>query len=42
MDEEACCLRLPTDCDRLVHAHDDRAFFQVSPDELSVIDIHSL
>jgi hypothetical protein len=26
----------------VVHAHDDRAFFPASPDELPVIDIHSL
>jgi hypothetical protein len=26
----------------LVQAHDDRAIFQASPDELPVIDIHSL
>jgi hypothetical protein len=32
----------PTDWDELVQAHDDRAFFQALPDELPVIDIHSL
>ncbi len=32
----------PTDWGELVHAHDDRAIFQASPDELPVIDIHSL
>jgi len=33
--------RRPTGHD-LVQAHDDRAIFQASPDELRVIDIHSL
>ncbi len=32
----------PTDWGELVQAHDDRAIFQASPDELPVIDIHSL
>jgi hypothetical protein len=33
---------LPIDWGALVHAHDDRAILQVSPDELPAIDIHSL
>ncbi len=32
----------PTEWGELVQAHDDRAFFQASPDELPAIDIHSL
>ena len=32
----------PTDCGELVQAHDDSEAVQVSPDELQVIDIHSL
>jgi hypothetical protein len=32
----------PTDWEELAQVHDDRAFFQASPDELPVIDIHSL
>jgi len=32
----------PTDWGELVQAHDDRDVFQASPDELPVIDIHSL
>ena len=32
----------PTDWGELVQAHDDRAIFQASPDELPDIDIHSL
>ena len=32
----------PTDWGQLVQAHDDREAVQVSPDELPVIDIHSL
>jgi len=32
----------PTDWDELVQAHDDREVFQASPDNLPVIDIHSL
>jgi hypothetical protein len=32
----------PTDRGELVQAHDDREAVQVSPDELPVIDIHSL
>jgi hypothetical protein len=32
----------PTDWCELVQAHDDRAIFQASPDELPAIDIHSL
>jgi hypothetical protein len=32
----------PTDWGELVHVYDDRAIFQASPDELPVIDIHSL
>ncbi len=32
----------PTDWAELVQAHDDRTIFQVSPDELPVIKIHSL
>ena len=32
----------PTDWGEHVQAHDDRQAVQVSPDELSVIDIHSL
>ena len=32
----------PTDWGELVQAHDDRGVFQASPDELPVIDIHSL
>ena len=32
----------PTDWVEIVQAHDDRAIFQASPDELPVIDIHSL
>jgi hypothetical protein len=31
-----------TDWGELVQADDDRAIFQASPDELPVIDIHSL
>ena len=33
---------LPADWGEFVQAHDDRAIFQASPDELPVIDIHSL
>ncbi len=32
----------PNDWGELVQVHDDRAIFQASPDELVVIDIHSL
>jgi hypothetical protein len=32
----------PTDWGELMQMHDDRAIFQPSPDELPVIDIHSL
>jgi len=32
----------PADWGELVQADDDRAIFQASPDELPVIDIHSL
>jgi hypothetical protein len=32
----------PTDWGELVQAHDDRAIFQASPDELPDSDIHSL
>jgi hypothetical protein len=32
----------PIDWGELVQVHDDRAIFQASPDELPVIDIHSL
>jgi hypothetical protein len=32
----------PTDWGELVQAHDDRDFLQAAPDELPVIDIHSL
>ena len=32
----------PTDWGELVQTHDDREAVQVSPDELQVIDIHSL
>jgi len=32
----------PNDWGEIVQAHDDRAFFQASPDELPVIDIHLL
>jgi len=32
----------PTDWGELVQAHDDRDVLQASPDELPVIDIHSL
>jgi hypothetical protein len=32
----------PTDWGGLVQAHDDRAIFQASPDEVLVIDIRSL
>ena len=32
----------PTDCGELVHVHDDRDVLQASPDDLPVIDIHSL
>jgi hypothetical protein len=32
----------PADWGELVQVHDDRAIFQVSPDELPVIDIRSL
>jgi hypothetical protein len=32
----------PTDWGEHVQVHDDRAIFQVSPDELPDIDIHSL
>ena len=32
----------PTDWGELVQAHDDRDVFQVSPDQLPVIDIHGL
>jgi len=32
----------PADWGELVQAHDDRAIIQASPDELPVIDIHSL
>ena len=34
--------RLSIDWGELVQVHDDRAIFQASPDELPVIDIHSL
>jgi hypothetical protein len=34
--------RPPTNWGELVQVHDDRAIFQASPDELPVIDIHSL
>ena len=37
-----CVLLPPTDRGELVQVHDDRAFFQASPDELPVIDIRSL
>jgi hypothetical protein len=32
----------PTDWGELVQIHDDRDIFQASPDELPVIDIHSV
>jgi hypothetical protein len=32
----------PTDWGELIQAHDDREAVQISPDELQVIDIHSL
>jgi hypothetical protein len=32
----------PTDWGELLQAHDERDVFQASPDELPVIDIHSL
>ena len=32
----------PTDWGELVQAHDDRGVFQALPDELPVIDIHSI
>ena len=32
----------PIDWGEFVQVHDDRAIFQESPDELPVIDIHSL
>jgi len=32
----------PTAWGELIQAHDDREVVQVSPDELPVIDIHSL
>jgi hypothetical protein len=32
----------PTDWGDLVQINDDRALFQAAPDELPVIDIHSL
>jgi hypothetical protein len=32
----------PTDWGELVQMHDERAGFQASPNELPVIDIHSL
>jgi len=32
----------PTDWVEIVQVHDDRAFFQASPDDLPAIDIHSL
>jgi hypothetical protein len=32
----------PTDWGEIVQAHDNRAIFQASPDELPVIDIQSL
>ena len=32
----------PTDWGEFVQAHNDRNVFQASPDELPVIDIHSL
>ena len=32
----------PTDWAELVQAHDEREAIQTSPDELPVIDIHSL
>jgi hypothetical protein len=32
----------PTDWGELVHIHDDGDLFQASPDDLPVIDIHSL
>jgi hypothetical protein len=32
----------PTEWGELVQVHDNRAIFQVSPDELPAIDIHSL
>jgi hypothetical protein len=38
---EICELR-PSDWGELVQAHDDREAVQVSPDDLPVIDIHSL
>jgi hypothetical protein len=34
--------RPSTDWGELVQPHDDRAFFQASPDDLPAIDIHSL
>jgi len=34
--------RPPIDWGKLVQTHDDREAVQVSPDELPVIDIHSL
>ena len=42
----SCCVSPargpPTDWGELVQADDDWAIFQASPDELPVIDIHSL
>jgi len=32
----------PTDWGEFVQVHDNRAFFQASPDDLPAIDIHSL
>jgi hypothetical protein len=32
----------PAECGELVQTHDDRAFFQTAPDDLPVIEIHSL
>jgi hypothetical protein len=32
----------PAEWGELAQAHDDRAFFQASPDELPAVDIHSL
>ncbi len=40
---EGCCAATASpDWGELVQIHDDRAIFQASPDELPVIDIHSL
>jgi hypothetical protein len=39
---EVLPVHTPTDWGEFVQAYDERALFQASPDELPVIDIHSL